>query len=66
MAPTGQGSAQQSTKPNACCSFCRKSVGEAGPLVEGPDTGAGNVYICRNCVKLVMEIFDNEDRARRA
>jgi hypothetical protein len=66
MAPTGQGSAQQSTKPNACCSFCRKSVGEAGPLVEGPDRGTGSAYICRACATLVIEIFGREDRARRA
>jgi hypothetical protein len=46
---------------SACCSFCRKSFQEAGPLVEGP----GEVYICAGCIDLFQDIVDQE-KVRRA
>jgi ATP-dependent Clp protease ATP-binding subunit ClpX len=44
----------------ACCSFCRKSYRDVGPLVEGPS----DVYICGECVELCQHIVDQE-RLRR-
>jgi hypothetical protein len=49
----------------AFCSFCRKPPGEVGPLVEGPDTGSGSVFICRACAALTIDIIDDEGRRRR-
>jgi ATP-dependent Clp protease ATP-binding subunit ClpX len=43
-----------------CCSFCRKSYREVGPLVEGP----GDVYICGECVELCQAIIQQERRRR--
>ncbi len=41
------------------CSFCGKGRRETGPLVEGPGPeGNGGVYICRECVRLALAIFD--------
>jgi ATP-dependent Clp protease ATP-binding subunit ClpX len=45
---------------NACCSFCRKSYRDVGPLVEGP----GDVYICGECVELCQSIIAQEKRRR--
>src|SRR5438128_2530773 len=45
---------------NAYCSFCRKSYGDVGPLVEGP----GDVYICGECIELCQSIIDQEKRRR--
>jgi len=47
---------------NACCSFCRKSYGEVGPLVEGP----GAIYICGACAELCQSIVVQEKRRRSA
>ena len=45
------------------CSFCRKSRGEAGPLVEGPGQGGtGGVFICRRCAVLCQEIAEAEQQ----
>jgi ATP-dependent Clp protease ATP-binding subunit ClpX len=44
----------------ACCSFCRKSHIDAGPLVEGED----DVYICGECTELCQAIIDRERRRR--
>jgi ATP-dependent Clp protease ATP-binding subunit ClpX len=65
MAPADHGSAEQSDKINAHCSFCRKSFRDVGPLAEGPGTGTGSVYICRDCATLVIEVIDHQDRVRR-
>src|SRR5262249_576007 len=46
---------------NACCSFCRKSHTDVGPLVEGPD----DAYICGECIELCQEIIDQE-KVRRS
>lgn len=43
-----------------CCSFCRKSHQEVGPLVEGPN----EVYICGQCVELSQSIIEQELRRR--
>lgn len=48
------------SRENACCSFCRKSYGTVGPLVEGP----GDVYICGECIELCTSILDQEKRRR--
>jgi len=48
------------TKKNACCSFCRKSYRDVGPLVEGP----GDVYICGECIELCQSILEQEQRRR--
>src|SRR5438105_1077351 len=45
---------------NACCSFCRKSYRDVGPLIEGP----GNVLICGECVELCQSIIAQEKRRR--
>jgi hypothetical protein len=45
-------------KLNACCSFCRKSYRDVGPLVEGP----GDVYICGECIELCQAIIDQEKK----
>lgn len=45
---------------NACCSFCKRSHTEVGPLVEGPD----DVYICGECASLCQQIVDEEQRRR--
>lgn len=45
---------------NACCSFCRKSYRNAGPLVEGP----GDVFICGECITLCGSVLDAERRRR--
>jgi ATP-dependent Clp protease ATP-binding subunit ClpX len=42
------------------CSFCRKSYRDVGPLVEG----AGDVYICGECIELCQSIIDQERRRR--
>jgi ATP-dependent Clp protease ATP-binding subunit ClpX len=47
-------------KPNAYCSFCRKSFLDVGPLVEGP----GEAYICGECVELCQSIIEQEKRRR--
>jgi ClpX C4-type zinc finger len=44
----------------ARCSFCRKSYHDVGPLVEG----AGDVYICGECVELCQSIIKQEKRRR--
>jgi hypothetical protein len=50
-------------RPENRCSFCRKTRGEAGPLVEGPGlSGTGGVFICRLCAVLCQEIADEEQR----
>ncbi|HEY1381855.1 MAG TPA: ClpX C4-type zinc finger protein [Gemmataceae bacterium] len=47
---------------NVYCSFCRKSHMEVGPFVEGP----GDVYICRRCTDLCLNIFETEKQRRDA
>lgn len=43
---------------HASCSFCTKSVDEAGTLVCGP-----KIYICEDCVELAAEaIQETKDR----
>ncbi len=37
------------------CSFCGKPAGENEKLIAGP-----NVYICRECAEMAMEIFNGE------
>jgi superfamily II helicase len=46
------------------CSFCQKPPNEVGPIVEGPGTGNGSVFICRDCAELAIEILDQELRRR--
>src|SRR5262245_45187455 len=53
-------SANSAEKPEAHCSFCEKSFQEVGPLVEGK----GHVYICGECVELMLNIID-EEKSRR-
>jgi hypothetical protein len=50
---------------SAHCSFCRKSFLDVGPLVEGPDTGRGSVFICQDCAELAINILENAHRVRR-
>jgi ATP-dependent Clp protease ATP-binding subunit ClpX len=47
-------------RKNTCCSFCRKSYRDVGPLVEGPD----EVYICGECVELCQAIVEQERHRR--
>ena len=64
MAPEEYGSAEQSNKTSAHCSLCLESFRDVGPLVEGPDTGGGSVYICRACAELAIDILEDETRVR--
>jgi hypothetical protein len=34
-------------------------------MIEGPETGGVNVYLCRECAELAIEILDEEERRRR-
>lgn len=54
----------QTDRPDASCSFCRKSYRDVGPLVEGPDAGNGRAYICGDCAELVLQILAEETRRR--
>jgi|GEM_PF-6441625 len=45
---------------NTPCSFCQKSYGEVGPLVEGPN----HVYICGGCIELCQSILE-QTKVRR-
>jgi ATP-dependent Clp protease ATP-binding subunit ClpX len=54
----------QAHRPEASCSFCRKSYRDVGPLAEGPDTGKGAAYICADCAELVLTILRQEKRRR--
>jgi ATP-dependent Clp protease ATP-binding subunit ClpX len=56
----GEGQGMKPKPSNACCSFCRKSYQDVGPLVEGP----GSVYICGECISLCQVIIEQE-RLRR-
>jgi ClpX C4-type zinc finger len=47
------------------CSFCEKPASEVGPIVEGPDTGSGSVFICRACAVFIIEILDAAVARRR-
>jgi ATP-dependent Clp protease ATP-binding subunit ClpX len=40
------------------CSFCGKTSGEVGPMVEGPN----EIYVCSNCTDLCQNIFKQERR----
>ncbi|HEV7237558.1 MAG TPA: ClpX C4-type zinc finger protein, partial [Ktedonobacteraceae bacterium] len=43
-------------KPQRRCSFCNKDQKQVERLIAGP----GAVYICDQCVKLCMEIIEEE------
>jgi hypothetical protein len=47
--PTGSG--------DLCCSFCGKSQREVKKLIAGPA-----VYICDECVRLCIEIIQEDDQ----
>lgn len=40
-----------------CCSFCDKSQRQVGKLIRG----AGDIYICNECVDLCENILDEEE-----
>ena len=42
------------------CSFCKKSVKDVGPLIEGPD----EIYVCGECIELCRSILDQEYQRR--
>ncbi len=64
MASDDEGLAKQTGPTLAYCSWCRKPAEEVGPLVEGPGTGAGSVYICEDCARLCLSMIDIERRRR--
>ena len=39
------------------CSFCEKAQKEVKKLIAGP-----NVFICDECVKLCLEIIDDDEK----
>lgn len=57
--------AQRSRTEDQRCSFCHRSYEEVDRLISGPD----QVYICDDCVRLCVEILEEErlqDRKERA
>jgi hypothetical protein len=60
MDADAQASARESAESITSCSWCRKRPDEVGPLVESPETGTGKAYICEECAKLCLSIFDIE------
>ena len=54
------GTASSLSPKNVCCSFCRKSYPDVGPVAEGP----GGVYICGACIELCGSILQQERRRR--
>ena len=42
------------------CSFCGKSSGHSGPMVEGPT----KIYICSACTELAYNIFQQEQSTK--
>lgn len=57
--------AQRSRAEDQRCSFCQRSYEEVDRLISGPD----QVYICDDCVRLCVEILEEEklqDRKERA
>jgi putative transcriptional regulator len=64
MATVEQESPEQPKKASAHRSFCLESLRDAGPLVEGPDTGSGSVFICRACAELAIDILEDATRVR--
>jgi ATP-dependent protease Clp ATPase subunit len=43
------------TKPEPCCSFCRKSSEQVDLLIAGP-----RVFICNECVDICNQIISGE------
>jgi len=59
------GSGVERTPPR--CSFCKKSPGDEGTLIEGPILeGSLQLYICSDCVDLCSSILEMERRRRDA
>jgi ATP-dependent Clp protease ATP-binding subunit ClpX len=43
------------------CSFCNKGRHQVEQIVEGPDFGGKNIYICNECVDVTYEILHKEE-----
>jgi len=43
------------------CSFCNKSRLQVEQMIEGPDFGGKNIYICNECVDVTYDILHKED-----
>jgi len=43
------------------CSFCNKSRQQVEQMVEGPELGGKNLYICNECVDVTHEILHKEE-----
>jgi hypothetical protein len=55
----------QISESNQPCSFCWRSLGEAGLLVEGAGlNGTGGVLICRECAFAAIFVIERETERR--
>ncbi|HEY6437983.1 MAG TPA: ClpX C4-type zinc finger protein, partial [Ignavibacteriaceae bacterium] len=43
------------------CSFCNKGRHQVEQMIEGPDFGGRNIYICNECVDVTYEILHKEE-----
>lgn len=43
------------------CSFCRKSRQQVEQMIEGPEYGGNNIYICNECIDVTHDIVHTED-----
>jgi len=43
------------------CSFCNKGRHQVEQMIEGPDFGGKNIYICNECVDVTYEILHKEE-----
>jgi len=44
------------------CSFCNKSRNQVEQMVEGPEIGGKNIYICNECVDVSYNILHTEEK----
>lgn len=46
------------------CSFCNKGRHQVDQMIEGPDFGGKNIYICNECVDVTYDILHKEDEEK--
>ena len=45
------------------CTFCGKGRHQVEQMVEGPEIGGKNIYICNECVDVTYDILHKEEIA---